>query len=355
MANISNLIINGKTLSFSSQTEKFELPIVTKTTVIIPKGNTVSINGSSYTVSSNVTLDLTNQSSWYSSATDYTNNENRAGLDVYIYAYLNNGLKFILSADKLNLENYVNVGGFHCLCLSVGTIENHPLSGYVTGDILPNTIWTLNHRPLSDTEGMAYVDILNLWVAIYLPSWNGTKIVSKFNGEIIDGASSYPMDGEQFAEFMNLAKGRLPTRDEFKTFAFGSNQMTNIKGSADPVTTGGHVDTNNRRMISNYGIEDCCGVLWQWGADTYEAMSTSWTSPKTSMNSYSWQTVPTYSTIGDSTRRQLGSCVGLLRRALLGGDWDDSSDCGSRYVRCDLFGSNVYASFSARLVSQNLG
>jgi len=52
--------------------------------------------------------------------------------------------------------------------------------------------------------------------------------------------------------------------DEFQAIAAGSNEETNIAGSADPVTTGGHLDTAGRRMISNIGCEDCCGVLWQW-------------------------------------------------------------------------------------------
>jgi hypothetical protein len=47
----------------------------------------------------------------------------------------------------------------------------------------------------------------------------------------------------------------------------GSNQKTNILGSADPVTTGPHIDTAGRRMISNIGLEDGCGVMNQWLSD----------------------------------------------------------------------------------------
>jgi len=52
--------------------------------------------------------------------------------------------------------------------------------------------------------------------------------------------------------------------DEFQAIAAGSNEETNITGSSDPGTTGGHVDTASRRMISNIGVEDACGVLQQW-------------------------------------------------------------------------------------------
>jgi len=46
-----------------------------------------------------------------------------------------------------------------------------------------------------------------------------------------------------------------------------SNEETNITGSTDPVTTGGHSDTGARRMISNIGCEDCAGALNQWLSD----------------------------------------------------------------------------------------
>jgi hypothetical protein len=54
---------------------------------------------------------------------------------------------------------------------------------------------------------------------------------------------------------------------EFQVIAAGSNEETNITGSADPGTTGGHVDTASRRMISNIGVEDACGALYQWLSD----------------------------------------------------------------------------------------
>jgi len=54
------------------------------------------------------------------------------------------------------------------------------------------------------------------------------------------------------------------TDEEFQVAAAGSNEQTNITGGANPVTTGGHVDTASRRMVSRYGLEDCCGAFWQW-------------------------------------------------------------------------------------------
>lgn len=328
-----------------------------KLTITTPDTVCVVVNGKLYMNTVGSTIDISDADSWDNST--YATAANRAGKDFYIYALENSGTTptYILSANSTvptgyTADNSRKIGGFHCLCLSVGNISGHPASGYVTGDIIPNSVWDLKFRATTDTnDGLVYVKGLNKWVAIYLPSWDGSKLVSVYRGAIVDGGSSFSLDGEQFVEYIGEAGGELPSRDEFKVFAFGSNQLTNINGSADPGTTGGHTDTAGRRMISNYFIEDCCGVLWQWSKDCYEAMSTSWSSGNNWMNDYSWQTQSVVSTIGPSNHKNLGSCLGLLRRALLGGIWGGGSGCGSRCVDCDCFGSHVASNFSGRLVS----
>lgn len=329
-----------------------------KLTITIPDTVCVVVNGKLYMNTVGSTIDISDTDSWDNS--NYATASNRAGKDFYIYAIETenlNTIKFLVSANSTvpigyTADNSRKIGGFHCLCLSVGNISGHPASGYVTGDIIPNSVWDLKFRAMTDTnDGLAYVKGLNKWVAIYLPSWDGSKLVSVYKGAIVDGGSSFPLDGEQFAEYIGEVGGELPSRDEFKVFAFGSNQLTNINGSADPGTTGGHTDTAGRRMISNYFIEDCCGVLWQWSKDCYEAMSTAWSSGNTWMDGYSWQTKSVVSTIGPENHKNLGSCGGLLRRARLGGGWGNGSNCGSRSVSCNSFGSLVSSAFSGRLVS----
>lgn len=332
-----------------------------KLLITTPNKISVNINDKFYTRLASVIINISNPDSWdNTTAKDYTVASNRAGKDFYIYAIETenlNTIKFLISANSTvpvgyTADNSRKIGGFHCLCLSVGNISGHPASGYVTGDIIPNSVWDLKFRATTDTnDGLAYVKELNKWVAIYLPSWDGSKLVSVYRGAIVDGGSSFPLDGEQFAEYIGEAGGELPSRDEFKVFAFGSNQLTNINGSADPGTTGGHTDTAGRRMISNYFIEDCCGVLWQWSKDCYEAMTTSWNPDDNWMSGYSWQTQSVVSTIGPENHKNLGSCCGLLRRALLGSAWGYGSDCGSRCVFCGHFGSSVGSYFSGRLVS----
>lgn len=310
-----------------------------------------------------------------------TNNENysiesisvndRAGKDVYIWVYKDADsdptIGFSLSSTTYNgSAGEKLIGGFHCLCADVGTISGHSLSGYKKGDIIPNSIWTLSHRPVSDPEGMVWVPEINKWVDIYLPSWDGSKLISKYQGVIADGASSPSFNGSKFAEYAALAKKELISYDEFTVVAKGSNEGTFINGVSDPNTAGGHFDTAGRRMISNYGLEDCCGVLWQWSRTLFEGGATS---PTTSsawrnnageatytegsmryyLDNYGWYKESVYNPAFDS--QQYGSCLGLLRRARLGGSWGDGSDCGSRAVHCAYFSADGWPGLSARLVS----
>lgn len=198
---------------------------------------------------------------------DYTVAANRAGRDFYVYACQPAGgptPKFLLSANSTvpagyTVDNSRKVGGFHCLCVAVGTISGHPLSGYLAGDILPASVWDLKHRPVSSPEGMVFSEAANIWVDIYLQSGTGANTASVYGATITDIRNW--MD---FVDDAGAVKKRLLNDIEFQLIAAGSNEKTNINGSTDPNTTGGHVDTAGRRMISNIGCEDCCGAMWQW-------------------------------------------------------------------------------------------
>ena len=190
------------------------------------------------------------------------------GKDYCVYACNNSGtLVFRTSLAStfpagFDANSSRKIGGFHTLCVSVGTISGHTLTGYVANDILPASVWDLKHRPVSEPAGMVYVAPIDKWVDIYLPSGTGVNTKSVFGGVISDNRNW--MD---FVDDGGAVKKRLLWDMEFQIAASGSNEGTNISTSTDPVTTGGHNDTNSRRMISNYGIEDMCGVMWQWLLD----------------------------------------------------------------------------------------
>lgn len=312
-----------------------ELFTTNKTTVTIPKDLKININGNCYISTINKSLQL--------STVDTP--ANLAGKDVYIYACEpTSGTEpiFVLSLNSTVPTGYTannsrKIGGFHCLCKDVGVIEGHTLSGYVTGDILPATRWDLLHRPKGDSEGLAYDEVSECWLSIYQLSWDGTKLVSVYNGVIADGASTKKWHGEAFIEQLMNQKMRLPWRHEFQMAAKGSNEGTSIKNAADPNTTGGHVDSNNRRMISNIGLEDCCGCSWQWAMDLGFAGGSEWNDS-------------VYNSNVDSQR--YGQSYGTLYRLLLGASWRDGSYCGSRSVSCSDGSSRVASNCSARGASE---
>ena len=141
--------------------------------------------------------------------------------------------------------------------------EQHALEGYAAKDILPASVWCLKHRAKSLVNvGLVYSNGIQKWVDIYLQSGTGIATTSVNGGTITDTRTwmDHVDDG-------NAVGKRLPRDGEFQSIAAGSNEETNIFGSGDPVTTGGHSDTAGRRMISNLGAEDCCGALWQWLQD----------------------------------------------------------------------------------------
>lgn len=312
-----------------------ELFTTNKTTVTIPKDLKININGNCYISTINKSLQL--------STVDTP--ANLAGKDVYIYACEpTSGTEpiFVLSLNSTVPTGYTannsrKIGGFHCLCKDVGVIEGHTLSGYVTGDILPATRWDLLHRPKGEPEGFAYEELTDCWIAIYLPSWDGTKLVSVYNGVIADGTSTKKWHGEAFYEQFAKQGMRLVWRHEFQMAAKGSNEGTGIKNAADPNTTGGHVDSNNRRMISNIGLEDCCGCSWQWAMDLGFAGGSEWNDS-------------VYNSNVDSQR--YGQSYGTLYRLLLGASGSDGSSCGSRSVTCRHGSSRVSSGCSARGASE---
>lgn len=258
------------------------------------------------------------------------------------------------------------IGGFDTLCVSVtseqvySTTEVHPFSGAVAGYIHPFSVWDLWHRPVCCPEGFAYAPTLGIWASIYLMSkdaslntWTtGTtasgskypndsfKMVSKNGGTILDGVSTPALDcldGEQQLHYQGM---RLPTIAEFGDLARGAPQGVNINGSADPVTTGGHVDTNSKRIISYCGLEDIVGVLWQWSSESsFDASgSTTWTD-----------------NFNASKRDVLGKYhFGAGKRAHLGGDWAAGGICGSRGLRWDISPLDLSLNLGFRAVSESM-
>ena len=316
-----------------------------KRSVTVPAGTQVTINGKFYVSTTPKTVNLPAVGN---------------GKDVYLYACESSTREptFVISAnsttpDGYNAQNSRKIGGFHTLCADVGNIGGHSLTGYAAGDIIPYSAWDLKHRPVSEVEGMVWVAPINKWVQIYLPSWSGSKLVSRFNGVIVDGSSAHKLHGEGFAYEAGLANCQLISRDEFMIAMRGVPEGVSIQGGNDPNTTGGHVATNGQRIISNYGVEDGAGVIWQWSRDCAEFYpGATWDGKNFYLSGYDWQEKSVYNPNFDSVKR--GSCHGFLRRFRLGANWGDGAISGSRSVVCNAFSSGGWTHNSARLVSEPL-
>ena len=312
-------------------------------TIETPSGMEIDIGGVSYKTAVETEISLATAGNYDSAGqtANYQTAANRAGTDFYVYAEEPaSGYEpaFIISTastfpdgntpagNARDANNTRKIGGFHCLCAAAGDIANHALCDYAIGDILFMSVWGLNNRPICSPAGMTrdinhamtnsdgesvVITGSGLWVDIYLTSGTGASTLSVNGGTISDNRNW--MD---FVDDYGSVGKRMLSDPEFQLIAAGSNEETNIAGSAASVTTGGHSDTASRRMISNIGCEDCCGVIGQWLSDQSsiydDAVTAGW--------------------------YDLAGAKGSLYRAadsndsklLAGGGWNAAADSGSR-------------------------
>jgi hypothetical protein len=250
------------------------------------------------------------------SVTDLDTGTLAAGTDYYVYACTDGTtLSFKVSANStvptgFDAAHSRKIGGFHTLCVAVGAIGGHTLTNYAVKDILPQSVWCLKHRAKNLVNvGMVYDSRIQKWVDIYLASGTGASTTSVNGGTISD-----TRDLMDFTDDGAAVGKRLLTDNEFQIISIGSNQGTNIAGSADPVTTTGHTDTAGRRMIANNGCEDCCGAMWQWLDETA-----------------AWD-----------------------YKLFAGGYWNGGASCGSRFRSASYARADTFTYVGARFVSETL-
>ena len=273
-----------------------------------------------------------------------------AGKDYFVYlkklAASATGFDFVVSRNATYPDNHTadevyQIGGFHTLCLGVTAANapalktgsfwsTHPAIGYNTADIIPNSVWCLTHRPISSPAGMVYVDRRGKWFDIYLQSGTFSGTASVFQGTTTDTRQPILHQFDLLCVFKEMMDD-----SDFMVAAEGSNQQTAIQGAADAVTTGGHYDTAGKRMCSGYFLEDCCGFLWQWLNEIGFNGNTNWTSY-------------------GSGAEERGQTYGMPYVLLAGGDWTNSSYCGSWSRLCVGPRSYVGAAYGCRGVSRSL-
>lgn len=330
------------------------------------------------------------------SGTNYTTAANRAGKDFYTYAVQpTSGIApaFVVSANATTPSGYSGstsrkVGGFHCLCASMSTpgtwasnhayalgatilsgsywyrcaiagtstngsmptltttvngttvdsgvtwmCENiHPASGYVAGDIIPNSVWDLKHYSISGNAGMAYISLTDEWHDIYIASgglgttasvYQATPMYNTTWNETVDNAAS--------------VKKYLLRDYNSQVSAEGSNQQTNVSTSTQ-IPPGGNSDTAGRRMISNYFLEDCAGLYWLWLDEQSFQPGTGAAGWKTTVTENKGQLY----LIADNADVKL----------FAGGSWYSGAYCGSRARFATDCRWRVYSYFAARLAAR---
>ncbi len=250
----SNLTVFSISTPFLVATGKAQLTVKKGTRITLALGNDTLV--ASYTVDTRISVPSLS-----------------AGKDYYVYLVSDGGQshKFVLSENSTYPRDYTvsnsrKIGGFHTLCADVGTISGHPLSGYRAGDILPNSVWCLNHRPYSSPEGMVYDPSTDLWVDIYLQSGTGENTKSMYRTNITTNRNY-----TEHVTDMARVKKSLLSDEAFASAMYGSNEKTHIVGKKEPTSkvSGGYKDTANRRMISHIGCEDGCGYVWQFLSGTF--------------------------------------------------------------------------------------
>lgn len=249
------------------------------------------------------------------------------------------GVKFSLNTtapEGYAVNDVLRIGGFHTMCLSINSSNapsaEHPAVGYNSGEIIPNSIWDNLHRPKCSPNGMAYCDLLDLWADIYPQSGKDGAATSVYGGTAV-----HSRVWEDHANDMRLVGKRLIWDHEYSVLADGSPEKVAVKGAAqpNPDTTGGHMATNNKYMVSKYFLWEMAGLRWCWLNNVCANGGSGWSNSQ-----------------GLSGAK--GQLYGASYALLAGGCWADSSYCGSRSRHGDYGRGTVYATYGGRGVCEPL-
>lgn len=251
------------------------------------------------------------------------------GTDYHIYCVANADSGSLVVSKNATFpvgataDNSRRIGGFHTLCADVGTLQEstHPLYGFMARDILPQSAWDLLNRPKTcEPMGMVLDPSTKTWLDIYMQSGTGVNTKSVYQGTVTK-SRSWDMHQEDLA----YVGKRMLTDQEFTSAAWGTIPYRAVMGAVDPITTGGKVNTDGRRIISNIGCEDMAGCYWQWIGHVGCSGGSSY---------------------ADAAGQ--GQQYQTIYAMLAGGDWDSASSSGARARAAVNARSAVYANDGSR-------
>lgn len=274
-----------------------------------------------------------------------------AGTDYAIYACTDG----VVIADAsftapsgYTVGNSRQIGGFH---YAPGGNAAAQAGGDTTPAINEYSLWDIKFRPAcTDPRGMALV-AGSFWADIYLLGVDYlTNGSSKYNVSIADGSAPpkrstlYGGNGTTtyaVGNWWNLAEAlrhcgkRPPTYSEFAAFAYGTTEATSSGGTDVPTTgvTGTGATNAWNKFTSKFGVIQASGCLWIWGDEFGGGAAAA---------------AYTANTQGRGSTYQMENAV------LLGGNWNEAANSGSRASAWNNSAANSIDSIGARGVSDHL-
>ncbi|MGL5796697.1 MAG: hypothetical protein ACRCYT_00695 [Cetobacterium sp.] len=337
--------------------KKTFIEYVSTGTLKIMSGTIITVNESIFMLDSEKTLtaiDLDVESSFQDGKDYYVYCCDKGGKDDEEYKIsLNSTFPTGYTAD-----NSRKIGGFHygvCRKISnnlnpVGTDGTEWSSGWesnTTLDILNFSVWTTQHRPKSEPEGMSYIGN-GLWADIYQSSGPSTKLVSVKGVNPVTGSEGF--NWYLFNEALSRIGKRMLSFDEWYKSAHGSprgesnNTMAWTAGSNTSRTFTGKI-TN---AVSVFGLKDCVGNVNEWLSNLIVR--------PTETGGWGWKNSQSTNYSGKIVNK--GSLYNYyndgLAAILAGGHWTYSANAGPSCVITSSYPWNVHSSFGLRGASDSL-
>ena len=248
--------------------------------------------------------------------------------------------------------NSRKIGGFHYGVVrkvsdtgipvnSSGTEWGSGWESNVYNGIIPNSVWTLLHRPTCDPAGMVYLGN-HVWGDIYLSSDDGDDgLLSVYNQNPITGSEG--LNWYIANERARRVGKRLPTYAEFCQAANGAPQGQDANNTYAWSATGNTGRNKTGKVTyacSAVNIKDLVGNVWKW-VDEFclDPTATTW----------AWQDV-----LGAGHGQAYLPSNTALHAFLCGGDWNGGVHDGDRAVRCYNYPWSVASSVGVWCVCDSL-
>jgi len=272
------------------------------------------------------------------------------GNDYYVYIHdagaLVPDIKFVISLNPnapggASVLNSRKIGGFHYGEVrnvnangeeinSSGAVRGSGWEGNTKTAIVPNSVWTEQHRPICTPEGMVFVTS-GFWSDIYLASMDANgKPVSVYNQLPTTGTEGF--NWYTWVERAVRAGKRLLSYDEFIALAAGSpqgNDANNTNAWSATTNTARNRTGLVKNAVSNVGVRDAAGNVYKWLAELITRYDTG--TGVSAIGAWAWKDAfPGYGKAYMNADTQLSALIA-------GGYWVNGVNAGPRAVTCNNF------------------